>query len=41
MANFTDTGYDPVAWVNLFAAAGARYMVSEAGGRYLSVLNQN
>ncbi|GIZ44215.1 hypothetical protein CKM354_000741900 [Cercospora kikuchii] len=27
MANFTDTGYDPVAWVNLFAAAGARYMV--------------
>lgn len=27
MDNFTDTGYDPKAWVDLFAAAGARYMV--------------
>lgn len=27
MSNFTDAGYDPRAWVDLFAQAGARYMV--------------
>lgn len=25
--NFTDTGYDPKSWVDIFAAAGARYIV--------------
>ncbi|KAF5605990.1 alpha-L-fucosidase [Fusarium subglutinans] len=27
MSNFSDAGYDPKEWVDLFAAAGARYMV--------------
>ena len=27
IANFTDKGYNPKEWVDLFAAAGAKYMV--------------
>lgn len=27
MSNFTDAGWDPEAWINLFAAAGAKYIV--------------
>lgn len=27
MSNFTDAGYDPKAWVDLFANSGAKYFV--------------